>query len=127
TAGRWVRAADLVDLDQVVRRDHARVDRIELPTNLLLLAPFVECVDPLRDDQEGTVEHLRHEIAQRNPDRTRQPHRLALTRNRSEMTVGRPQRLDVTCADRIFPLQQRNSRQSRLLRARKVYQPLNTL
>src|SRR5437879_9566760 len=37
---RRVRAADLIDLNQIVRRNHSGVHRVELPADLLAAAPL---------------------------------------------------------------------------------------
>ena len=83
-----IRAAHLIELDDVVGRHHARVGRIELPADPLLLAPREDPVHAVGDDQERTVVHLRDEVAQRQPDRPRQPHGLAVAPDRREVTVG---------------------------------------
>ncbi len=94
-------AAHLIDLHQIVRRHHARVGGIELPADPLGHAPCVERVDAVGHHEEGPVVHLRHEIAQRQADGARQPHRLALAGHGGEVAVRCGQPIRVAALDGV--------------------------
>ena len=94
-----IRAAHLIQLHEVVRRNHAGVRRLELPADPLALAPLEDGVDAVGDHQERAVVHLRHEVAQRHADGAGETHRLPLARGAGEMTARRRQRRGVAGAN----------------------------
>ena len=94
-ARRGVGAADLVKLDDVMRRNHPRISRIELPADALLLTPGEKLVNALADDEVRAVVQLRDEVTQRDANRARHPHRLAVALDGGKMSVGLTERVRI--------------------------------
>ena len=67
---------DLVDLHEVMRRDHPGVLRVELPADLLATAILVEPVDPVGHHEVRAMVPLVSHKTQRQADRPREPDRL---------------------------------------------------
>ena len=121
-----VGAADLVDLHEMVRRDHPRVLRVELPADLLPAAILVEPVDPVGHDEVRAVVPLRHEVAERQADGPREADRLPVPGRDGEVAIGRFQPLDVAIVHRRFDLRERGARQSGLARSHQIHQAFHT-
>ena len=81
-------AAHLVNLDETVSGDHARIMRVELPADLVLTAILVKPVDPVGDDEERAMVSLGDEVPKWKADRPGKAHGLAVTRGDGEVAVG---------------------------------------
>ena len=112
-ARRRIGTANLIELDDVVSRDHARVGRVELPGDPLLAAPREDLIHPLGHDEERPVIHLRDEVAQRDADRPRQPHGLPVAGGHGEVAIGGTKRRRVAAPDRGDHLVCRTRRSAR--------------
>jgi hypothetical protein len=102
----------LIELDEIMRRHHAGVGRLELPRNPLLLTPREDPIHAVGDHEERTVVHLRHEVAKRDADRTRQPHGPAITSDRGEVTVRLCERIAVAAPSPLGNLRVRRAGQA---------------
>jgi hypothetical protein len=125
-ARRRIGASDLIHFDQVMRRHHAGVRRIELPADPLRLTPVEDSIDSIRHDQERPVIHLRYEVAQRQTDRTRQAHGHLVSTDTGEMPVGCRQRRDVAAAYGIADRSLRHPAQTRRTQTNQIDDSIDT-
>src|SRR4051812_14274007 len=126
-ARRWVGTTHLIDLQEVMRRHHARVIRIELPADLLLLTPVEHPIHAVRYHQKRTVVHLRDEVAERETNRPRQPDRSAVASNRREMAVSLRKAIDITARDSVRRCIRRRPDQRVGANPDKINQTVNAL
>jgi hypothetical protein len=110
-----------------MRRHHARVRRIELPADPLLVAPRADRLHSIRHDEERAVVHLGDEVAQRQPNRPGQPHRPAIACNRREVAIGRRQPRRIAAANRRDHLGFGGTRQPGESRTDQIDDAINTV
>ena len=73
-------AADERQVDDVVRRDHPGVARVELAREAVSASALMERVDAVRDVERRALVAFREEVAHRPVHRSRQPHGGSLGR-----------------------------------------------
>ena len=82
--GIGVRASDELQLDDVMRRHHARVAGMKLVLEAFALEPGVENIDAVGDDERGTFGALGEEVTERAVHGTGEPDTFAFARNEGE-------------------------------------------
>ena len=82
-----VGAADELDRDEIMRRNHARVVRMKLISETLFLEPLSNGIDAMSDDERRPLDLLGQKVAQRPVERTGQLDRLAVLGDERERAV----------------------------------------
>ncbi len=89
---RRVGTAHELDLDDVVRRHHPRVARVELAGEALALEELVDGVDAVGHDERGAGRLLGQEVPQGAVERPGEEHAAAVARHEGERAVDLPHR-----------------------------------